>query len=779
MKLERFSKIRGHRIFKDFAWPRAHEDFGRFNLIYGWNGSGKTTLSGLLKSVQTASPVTEGEIEFIFDGNRVSGADLPTAAALPQVRVFNRGTVSRSVFESSGESLGQLPPVYVFGEESAEKQRQVDALKAQLPALTDAANRAAAKVTKASTDLNEYAADRARAIKNLLVAPGGKYNNYNAADFKSHITSFERVSVPALSLEEHQCLLDLKDAKPLSPIPMPTVRFPDVMGLQKEAREALAKTVVSSVIEEMAANPTVSGWVGSGLPLHTHGGDSSTCKFCEQPLPAERLRRLEAHFNDQFRQFTAGLQELAVRIEAAGQTLDGVSLPSSTALYPELQAAYERERRELDIHLGNVRRGLLALAAAIKTKQERIFECLELERLLDGGDGTKRDDKSVLLALLSALNAGLPSFGEFLGKNALARLLKVIERHNSKTESFAEQVKAARGRLHQHELAQAHPGWKEQQTRLQAAKEAKVLAGQEKGKAETNIMALEADILQHRQPADELNRELIAYLGHDEIQMAVEETGYRLMRRGAHATNLSEGERTAIAFLYFLKSLDDRSFDLQNGIVVIDDPISSLDSNSIYSAFGFMKRKLCDAGQLFVLTHNYTFLRQVLNWFKFMNKRQRVKPAHFYMLRATFVAGERCSAIEALDPFLRDHESEYHYLFKRILAAGGLPGGGPLQTYYELPNLARRLLESFLVFKVPNEGSLHARLEAVDFDGPKKTRLIRFLDIHSHSEQIAEGHDEASALAEAPEVLQDLLALIEHCDDGHFQRMKQAVGVQG
>jgi wobble nucleotide-excising tRNase len=779
MKLERVSKIRGHRIFKDFTWPRVLEDFGQFNLIYGWNGSGKTTLSGLLKSVQSASPVTEGEIEFIFDGNRLAGADLPTAGALPQVRVFNRGTVSRSVFESSGGTLGQLPPVYVFGEESAEKQRQVDALRAQLPALTEAANRAAANVTKASTDINEYAADRARAIKNLLVAPGGKYNNYNAADFKAQIASVERGSAPRLNPEEYQPLLELKDARPLPPIPMPSVRFPNVMGLQREAREALATTVVSSVIEELAMNPTVAAWVGSGLSLHTHGGDSSNCRFCEQPLPAERLRRLEAHFNDQFRQFTADLQELTVRIETAGQALNDVSLPSSTVLYPELQAEYECQRRELNVNLSNVRRGLLSLAAAIKTKQERIFECLELESLLEGGDGNQRDDKSVLLALLSALNAGLPSFGEFLGKNALARLLKVIEKHNSKTESFAEQVNATRARLHQHELIQALPQWKERQTRLQEAKQAKTLAGAAKEKAETDIKALEADILQHRQPADELNRELIAYLGHDEIQVAVEETGYRLMRRGALATNLSEGERTAIAFLYFLKSLDDRSFDLQNGIVVVDDPISSLDSNSIYSAFGFMKRKLGNAGQLFVLTHNYTLLRQVLNWFKFVN-HQRIKPglpARFYMLRATFVDGERRSAIEALDPFLRDYESEYHYLFKRVFEACGLPGGGPLQTYYELPNLARRLLESFLVFKVPNKGSLHTRLETVDFDGPKKTRLIRFLDIHSHSEQIAEGHDEASALAEAPDVLRDLLSLIERCDSGHFQRMKQAVGV--
>lgn len=777
MKLDRFAKIREHRIFKDFVWPRTLEDFGRFNLIYGWNGSGKTTLSGLFKSVQAASPVAEGQIDFIIDGQRIPGIDLSTAAALPHVRVFNRETVSRSVFESSDSSLAQLPPVYVFGEESAEKQRQVETLRSQLPVLTDAAIRAEGEASKASTDLNGFATDRAREIKNLLITPGGDFNNYNAADFKSQIARFESNPVPALNPEERQPLLDLKDAKPLPLVPIPMVSFPDVIRLQQEARQALVKTVVSSIIEGLAANPPVAAWVSDGLPLHTHGTDSATCKFCEQPLPAERLKRLEAHFNDQFRQFTTSLQELAVRIENASRTLDNVSLPSSSLLYPELHSEYERERRELDTHLRNVRQSLMALAGAVKTKQERMFEQLELESLLAGGNGTQVDDKSLLFALLKALNTGVPAFGEFLGKNTLARLQKIIERHNNKTESFAEQVKTARGLLHQHELALALPGWQDWQGKLKVANETKTSAEQTKGKAETVIKTLETDLLQHRQPADELNRELIAYLGHDEIQVAVEDTGYKLMRRGALATNLSEGERTAIAFLYFLKSLDDRSFDLQNGIIVLDDPISSLDSNSIYNAFGFMKRKLCDAGQLFVLTHNFTFLRQVRNWFKFVN-RQKVKPglpARFYMLRATLVDGERCSAIEALDPFLRDYESEYHYLFKRVLKASELPGGEPLNQYYELPNLARRLLESFLVFKVPNEWSMHARLEAVDFDGPKKTRLIRFLDTHSHAEQIAEGHDEASALAEAPEVLQDLLSLIEDCDGGHFERMKLAV----
>ena len=776
MKLERFGKIRGHRIFKNFTWPTTLEDFGRFNLIYGWNGTGKTTLSGLLKSLQTGAAVIEGDVDFVLNGINVSGKDL-SQVGLPQVRVFNRDTVARSVFESSGGALGQLPPVYVFGEESAEKQRQLDAIKASLPTLTEAVGVAAAKETKAKKDLDDYAASAARSVKNLLVAPGGNFNNYNAGDFRTHMSRFNASPAPQLPPEERQTLLDMKDAQAMPPVQLAVVAFPDLLKLQQEVQEALRASVVSAVIDELTANPTVANWVQSGLSLHTQGGDAADCKFCNQPLPATRLRQLEAHFNDQFRQFNQNLAALVGRIENAANAVEMVTLPSSKDLYPELRREYDQACGGFKLHLNNVHSGLLALARAVRVKQERVFESLELRSLLSGGSGLPDDDMSILARLMEALSAGLPALGEFMGRLALERVNALLAKHNSKTTSFADQVKSARERLHLHELSVALPGWTEKQTQLEEATKAHSAAKESWGDARRDMLALEKDIRDHRQPADELNCELVSYLGHDEIQVAVEDTGYRLVRRDGAATNLSEGERTAIAFLYFLKSLQDRSFDLAQGIVVVDDPISSLDTNAIYSAFGFMKRRLCDAGQLFVLTHNYTFLRQVKNWYGHLNRYagRGPKPARFFMLKTSYRDGRRNSTLESLDPFLRDYESEYHFLFKRVVEASALPGGAPLQSYYELPNLARRLLEAFLVFKVPDQKTLHARLEAVDFDGPRKTRIERFLDTHSHAEQIGESHDDASALGEAPEVLRDVLALIKECDERHFARMELAI----
>lgn len=776
MKLEKFAKISGHRIFRDFTWPGELPPFAKFNLIYGWNGSGKTTISGLLRSLQTATALKEGQVDFVFDGNKVHGSNLSTAP-IPQVRVFNRDTVSRSVFESSGGAANHLPPVYVFGEDSADKQRQVDLLKNQIPALTNTLSQAVANDESTLAALNEYAVDRAREIKNLLVTQGGSFNNYNAGNFRTDIAIFEKNPVLTLTDAERQSLLEFKDAKPLQVVELPSFNFPDLIKLHAEVRDALTKTVVSSVIGNLAENPSVASWVGAGLPLHTHDGDASNCKFCEQPLQPDRLRRLEAHFNDEYHRFVGFLSALEHRINAAKKQIEDLTLPSAGAFYPDYQAAYESARSDLSLHLSNVKMGLQGLASAVRKKQHHVFEPLVLESLLTGSNELDNNDASFLMRLLQAISSGIPALSEFLGQGAWNRVKKAVEDHKKRTDSFAEEVKTARTRLHLHELAQALPGWQERQQRLSESNNARSEAKKSKEDTETEIKMLEADILQHRQPADELNRELIDYLGHSEIQLVTEETGYRLTRGGEVAGNLSEGEKTAIAFLYFLKSLNDRSFDLTNGIVIVDDPISSLDTNSTYNAFGFMKRRLHDTGQLFVLTHNFTFFRQVRNWFEHINrgKKKEKRLANFYMLRVRLVEGMRSSKIEELDPFLQDHESEYHYLYKRVLEATQLPDDQPLQNYYELPNLARRLLESFLAFKVPDEGSLHARLEALVFDDVKKTRILRFVDTHSHAEQIGGGHDEASALAEAPDVMRNLVELIEYSDHEHAERMRKAV----
>ncbi len=88
---------------------------------------------------------------------------------------------------------------------------------------------------------------------------------------------------------------------------------------------------------------------------------------------------------------------------------------------------------------------------------------------------------------------------------------------------------------------------------------------------------------------------------------------------------LSDGEKTTLTFAYFLARL--KSFykkeGLKNLVVVIDDPISSLDEQRIYNTTCLVAKinqelvgealENKDKVQVFVLTHNHTFMARLIN----------------------------------------------------------------------------------------------------------------------------------------------------------------------
>ncbi len=99
---------------------------------------------------------------------------------------------------------------------------------------------------------------------------------------------------------------------------------------------------------------------------------------------------------------------------------------------------------------------------------------------------------------------------------------------------------------------------------------------------------------------------------------------------------LSDGEKTTLTFAYFLARL--KSFykkeDLKNLVVVIDDPISSLDEQRIYNTsdiVGKINQELAgeklsnekDKAQVFVLTHNHTFMARLINMVGKVGKHTR------------------------------------------------------------------------------------------------------------------------------------------------------------
>lgn len=107
---------------------------------------------------------------------------------------------------------------------------------------------------------------------------------------------------------------------------------------------------------------------------------------------------------------------------------------------------------------------------------------------------------------------------------------------------------------------------------------------------------------------------------------------YQIQRSDGSFVNdtLSEGEANFIAFLYYYQLVMGNNLDYDIGtrrVLVIDDPMSSLDSE-VMMLVGTMVRELIDVEgieQVFVLTHNMDFLKQVA-------PRQRRKDTHYWRL---------------------------------------------------------------------------------------------------------------------------------------------------
>lgn len=775
MKIARLARAHGYRIFRDFSWPASGlQDFSRYNVIYGWNGVGKTSLSTIFQHLQRKQPISEGQIQVLVDQMVVSGADFGTAP-LPALRVFNRDTVDRSVFESAGH---QLPPVFFLGEDSVEKQKQIEQLTLNLTAALDEAGKHRRDESTASAAFESFCSEEAKGVKNLLtVAGGGPYNNYNAANFKADVASLVQASPAPTKLSEHgrKKHLTAKSSTIMEAVDEPSMSFPDLADLTTRTRAALQRSVVSKVVDRLAGNPSLAAWVNTGLALHTGENATDHCEFCDGPLRPERVRRLEDHFNDEFKRFQSELGQLIGDVTEAQSFRNTLQIPPKEALYADLRPIYDETLKSLNSQSFLTASALDVLLRALHAKRDEPFKSMELmpfitslkpEETPAGGWET----------FFRGVYAGLAAVGAALGQAALAKLKELIAEHNRQTSNFEAEVANARKALARDELLRAAPDWKARSDAVADAETLQKSATATANQLKAEIAVLEQQVRQHRRPAEELNQELASYLGRDELRIDVEQNGYRIMRGDQPALHLSDGERTSIAFLYFLKSLKATDFDLETGIVVIDDPVSSLDANSLFSAFAYMKARTAAVGQLFVLTHNFTFFRQVRLWFDKLPQQNKkdpsLHPARFYMLSTEIRDGIRGAKLSELDPLLKCYESEYHYLFKRLQEESKKADAPTLESYYALPNMARRLLEAFLAFRVPHHtGDLYKQLDEIDHDNAAKTRILRFLHAFSHLDRIGDPEHNPSMLAETPSVLRELFSLIEHSDSAHFKSM--------
>lgn len=212
---------------------------------------------------------------------------------------------------------------------------------------------------------------------------------------------------------------------------------------------------------------------------------------------------------------------------------------------------------------------------------------------------------------------------------------------------------------------------------------------------------------------------------------------------------------------------------------MIDDPISSFDSNKLFSSYAYMKSECENAKQLFILTHNYNYFSLVLGWFNKRNKKdfitgRKIPDFSLYRVENRIVNEKRvamlCDGGESLK-----QATEYDYVFFTVY--GMKDKVLSKQESIFCGNVCRKLVESFLSFKFPKQRADLMALLNVALPGKAndivRERIYKFINIYSHDKKINvfEELDADILDANSIQIINDILDMIRNLDEKHYNAM--------
>lgn len=747
--LRSIEKIKGLGVYQSYSKPAGTQDFGIKNLIYGWNYSGKTTLSRLFAQLETksANPDLSGcEFTLGTDGDSITEKNFSQCNL--SVRVFNSDFVRANLHFDGGS----FNPILLLGKESEEAQRKIDELSERIKRSNQAQRKLDDKFEALKTRIAQAKTDTAKFIRQHL-----KVDPYTATHLSQDLVEVSVLDSQRLAEKELADAIELAltpDSKKPSTVEE-LHAAPSIEGLHKEAVAVLAATPsFSNTIKHLEDNPAVERWVEGGLALHLSAG---TCEFCGNEFSQERLEAFRAHFSKDLADHKKLVDALLARVK---ESVYSLSWPKATELNSQFRESYTA--------------AIGALPAAIDAFNQAVM------RLADEVQRKADDSRKAMVPtpLAPGLEKGI--------KDAAAAANLVIKQNNELASNFTKAKAAASWQARYHYVQQfaddqGATGVEQHKTRL-AHRSDRLKAYVARLRPE--ISNLQAQISQAQQGREKINERLASMLGSEAVQIQVIKDAagqdcFQLIRKtGAVAKNMSDGERTAVAFSYFLTKLQEiKPAEFKETIVYIDDPISSLDANHIFQVTAairalFFKQQDRNAPwqttckQLFISTHN----------FEFFNLLREIKPvasnkgARLYLIRKI---AEKSSALENMPASLARYQSEYHFLFEVIHRFHKAPDKTVHEVLMLLPNAMRRFIELYTYSRLPgpkDSEQVDERAEIL-FGVERAKRILKIFHYFSHGNTLDRLGGNNELIFDLEHAVKDLIDAITETDKSHMDAL--------
>ncbi|WQT69349.1 AAA family ATPase [Helicobacter pylori] len=343
-------------------------------------------------------------------------------------------------------------------------------------------------------------------------------------------------------------------------------------------------------------------FIEKGMKLQKEMLDNA-CPFCTQKITNNIIQAYTSYFNKSIEQFNQDSLEISGTLKNILNQWNIKEILQSFERFEPFMEDFLKEKKSLENAL------------------EQIKDSLEeLQKEVDKKEGAKNKEE------FQKIDKKLLEIQENIQKhvNETRKILNKKKKQKEKLEKLKTDLKEARIKKAKHDSYDWQKIKKEADLKLSVLN---------RGYERLNCLLEKIDnklkrLNEQKRPDIEAINSYLKALNLPKYSL---DKDYRIVLNSDALENskaemiLSDGEKTTLAFAYFLARL--KSFykkeDLKNLVVVIDDPICSLDEQRIYNTSDIVAKinqelagealKDEDKAQVFVLTHNHTFMARLIN----------------------------------------------------------------------------------------------------------------------------------------------------------------------
>ena len=587
---------------------RPETALGPLTLVYSKNGRGKTTLCAILRSLTAGDPApilerkrlsATSEVKAVLDfGDETLSFDGGSWTSKgPRIAVFDEHFVDANVHSGLSVSAGHRKGVHelVVGEEGVRLQRRVEELTQEISSLqTELRQKEHAIPASAlgNVAVEEFCA--LTPVENLdqeLEAATRSLSVLKDAESIRATEEFRPVALPSIALDEHTSLL--------------TTTLPDL--------EASAVAAVTRHFNDLGAGG--ERWTAAGLEFLGQGRE---CPFCAQDLSgSELIAHYRAYFSERYAAHKQRIQDTRSRIAA---DLSGDRLATLQRVLQD-----EKQKREfwaryvelppVDLDLEELTAAWTALRdallRALDAKAAAPLESISMEPDAIDASGRYQAFAETVQSLGAALvdcNAAVLQAKEHAREGSARASQARVDQLQAVQRRFQPEIKVACAEYLTTKLKKTEAELAKTEARAALDEHRRTVFGTYEVAINRFLDTFNADfILDELQPSDARGVPSSTYGVHVNGQSvglappAAPSPSFR--------TALSSGDRNTLALAFFFASLE--RLDLEDTIVVIDDPITSLDDARSFATAQEIRKLEGRCRQLVVLSHSRALLCQL------------------------------------------------------------------------------------------------------------------------------------------------------------------------